>query len=90
MARALPRLRTNLDFMPSPVPDRPGLMIRDPFRYSDTTLIIPPPLVQCLELFDGRRTELDLRAALVNITGDFRVGELVDNLVSTLSEAGFL
>jgi AmmeMemoRadiSam system protein B len=90
MARGLPRLRTNLDFMPSPVPDRPGLMIRDPFRYSDATLIIPPPLVECLSLFDGERTELDLRAALVRITGDLRVGELVDHLVRTLSEAGFL
>lgn len=90
MARPLPRLRTNLDFMPSPAPDRPGLMIRDPFRYSDATLIVPPALVQCLELFDGQRTELDLRAALVSLTGDLRVGELVDHLVRTLSDAGFL
>ncbi len=90
MARPLPRLRTNLDFMPSPIADRPGLMIRDPFRYSDATLIIPPPLVECLQFFDGQRTELDLRAALVSITGDLRVGELVEHLVRTLSEAGFL
>jgi len=90
MARPLPRLRNNLDFMPSPVPDRPGLMIRDPYRYSDATLIIPPALVQLLEMFDGQRTELDLRAALVGLTGDLRVGELVESLVRTLSEAGFL
>ncbi len=90
MARPLPRLRTNLDFMPSPVPDRPGLLIRDPFQYSDATLILPPSLIQCLELFDGQRTELDLRAFLVSLTGDLRVGELVENLVSTLSQAGFL
>lgn len=90
MARRLPRLRTNLDFMPSPVPERPGLLIRDPYRYSDATLIIPPPLVECLELFDGERTELDLRAALVSLTGDLRVGDLVEHLVRTLSEAGFL
>lgn len=76
--------------MPSPVADRPGLMIRDPFRYSDATLIIPPPLVECLQLFDGQKTELDLRAALVSLTGDLRVGELVEHLVRTLSEAGFL
>ncbi|MCS7315079.1 MAG: AmmeMemoRadiSam system protein B [Bryobacterales bacterium] len=90
MARRLPRLRSNLDLMPSPVADRPGVMIRDPFRYSDATLIIPPPLVECLPLFDGERTELDLRAALVAITGDLRVGDLVEHLVRTLSEAGFL
>lgn len=90
MGRTLPPLRTDLDFMPSPVPERPGLMIRDPFRYSDATLIIPPALVHCLELFDGQRTELDLRAALVALTGDLRVGELVENLVNSLREAGFL
>ena len=40
----LPRLRTNLDLFPSPVEDRPGLVIRDPFHFSDATLIIPPVL----------------------------------------------
>ena len=38
----LPKLRVDLDIMLSPVTDRPGLLIRDRFRYSDTTLIIPP------------------------------------------------
>ncbi len=90
MARLLPRLRANLDLMPSPVEDRPGLLIRDSLRYSDTTLIIPPALAPCLEAFDGQRTDLDLRAALVSLTGDLRVGELVDNMVETLSQAGFL
>lgn len=90
MARTLPRLRADLDFMPSPLPDRPGLLIRDPYHYSDATLIIPPPLVECLRYFDGERSELDLRAHLVRLTGDVRVGELEQHLVRTLSEAGFL
>jgi hypothetical protein len=86
----LPRLRTNLDFMPSPVPEKPGLLIRDPFRYSDATLIIPPALVACLEFFDGRSGELDLREFLVRLTGDLTVGDLEKHLVDTLSGAGFL
>ncbi len=90
MPDILPRLRMNLDFMPSPVPDRPGLLIRDPFRYSDATLIVPPPLVQCLECFDGERTPGDLRELLFRVTGDFQVSELAAHLVQTLSEAGFL
>jgi AmmeMemoRadiSam system protein B len=80
----------NLDFMPSPIEDRPGLLIRDPFRYSDATLVVPPALVGCLECFDGERTDLDLRAALVRITGDFQVGELEQHLIDSLSQAGFL
>src|SRR5580658_6193155 len=86
----LARLRPTLDFMPSPVPDRPGLLIRDPFRFSDATLILPPALVACLEFFDGDHSELDLRAYLVQITGDLDVSELVRHLVDTLANAGFL
>ncbi len=89
MAQPLPRLRTALDFFPSPMQDRPGLLIRDPYRYSDATLIIPPALVECLRCFDGRQTDLDLRSLLVRITGDLRVGELERHLFDTLSRAGF-
>lgn len=90
MANILPRLRMNLDFMPSPVEDRPGLLIRDPFQYSEVTLIVPPVLVECLEYFDGERTAEDLRAALFQITGDLRVGELQSHLMDSLKQSGFL
>lgn len=90
MSNLLPRLRMNLDFMPSPVPDRPGLLIRDPFQYSDATLIVPPVLVQVLEYYDGERSENDLRAALFEITGDLKVGEIQSHLTDTLKSAGFL
>ncbi len=86
----LPRLRTNLDFLPSPVPDRPGLVIRDPYQYSDATLIIPPGLVNCLEFFDGEHSSLDLREYLVRATGELEVSEIEQHLLDTLSTAGFL
>ena len=53
MPELLPRLRMHLDFMPSPSPEHPGLFIRDPYRFSDAMLVIPPPLVECLQCFDG-------------------------------------
>ncbi len=90
MSAPLPRLRNDLDFMPSPVEDRPGLLIRDSMQYSDAVLIIPPDLVQCLSCFDGEQTALDLRQMLVTITGDFQVGELADNLSEVLTKSGFL
>ena len=90
MPETLPRLRMDLDFVPSPLRDRPGLLIRDPFRYSDATLIVPPVLVQCLEFFDGRQTDLDLRAALVQLTGDLQIGEVEQHLRQALSDAGFV
>jgi len=86
----LPRLRNNLDFLPSPVPDRPGLVIRDPFQYSDATLIVPPGLISCLEFLDGEHSSLDLREFLVRATGELEVGEIEQHLLDTLSSAGFL
>jgi AmmeMemoRadiSam system protein B len=85
----LPALRS-LDFMPSPVPDRPGLLIRDPYRFSDATLIVPPALTGGLQFFDGSHSELDLREYMVRLTGNLDVGGLVQHLVETLSVAGFL
>ena len=90
MAQRLPKLRLDLDFMPSPFEDKPGLLIRDPHLYSDATLIIPPPLVQCLQHFDGQATDLDLRADLVRLTGSLNVGRIQESLVQTLADAGFL
>jgi AmmeMemoRadiSam system protein B len=90
VAEYLPRLRLNLDFMPSPDPARPGLVIRDPYHYSDAVLIVPTPLVPCLDCFDGTQTELDLRAQLVQITGQIQVGDVERNLFDSLDEAGFL
>jgi len=86
----LARLRPTLDFMPSPVPDKPGLLIRDPFQFSDATLIIPPVLVEGLTFFDGTHSSLDLREFLVRLTGDLDVGGLEQHLIDTLSGAGFL
>jgi AmmeMemoRadiSam system protein B len=80
----------NLDFMPSPVPDRPGLLIRDPFGFSDLTLIIPPVLVHVLEYFDGERTEADMRATLYELTGDLAAGQAGVQLQEALQKAGFL
>jgi AmmeMemoRadiSam system protein B len=90
MAPVLARLRPQLDVMPSPVAEQPGLLLRDPLLFSRAVVIVPPPLVPLLLLFDGRKTEADLREALVRVSGDLRVGGLVDQLVRALSENGFL
>ena len=76
--------------MPSSDPEHPGLLIRDPLKFSDAMLLMPPQLVECLACFDGEQTELDLRANLVRITGEIQVGDLEKHLVETLSQAGFL
>jgi AmmeMemoRadiSam system protein B len=86
----LPRLRATLDFMPSPFEDKPGLLIRDPFQFSQATIIVPPPMIECLTFFDGEKSGLDLRAHLVKLTGDLDVSDIQNSLEGALSEAGFL
>jgi AmmeMemoRadiSam system protein B len=76
--------------MPSPAEDRPGLLIRDSFRYSDVVLIIPPALVALLEFFDGAHTESELRDALFRATGELELGPVIAHLTNTLSDSGFL
>lgn len=90
MAVALPKLRLDLEFLPSPLPDRPGLLVRDPYRYSDSTLIVPPPLTRGLRLLDGAHTDLDLRDFLTRAAGRPDVTELGQHFLGALSEAGFL
>jgi AmmeMemoRadiSam system protein B len=65
-------------------------MVRDPFRYSETVLVLPPLLAHCLGHFDGGHTDLDLREWLVRLTGRLEAGGLADDLARALAEAGFL
>jgi hypothetical protein len=80
----------NLDFMPSPLEDRPGLLMRDSYGYSEQSLIIPPLLAHCLPFFDGEHTDLDLRQELVRMTEDLEAGGLGKHLFDALHKAGFL
>jgi AmmeMemoRadiSam system protein B len=86
----LPRLRNDLDIMPSPVEDRPGLLLRDSLRYSPTILIFPPELIPCLAFFDGERTDRDLHETMYRASGDLRAGEVGDQIAAALAKAGFL
>ena len=90
MSKVLAPLRRHLDLMPSPLAETPGLVIRDPFRYADAMLVLPPPLIPCLMLFDGGHDEGDLRVVLSRITDTVEVGDLAKHLADTLSASGFL
>ncbi len=86
----LAALRPNLDLVPSPLADRPGLLVRDPFRYAEAMIVIPSALVPCLAFFNGRYRDREVGEALQRLTGDARVGDVVGHLARVLSEGGFL
>ena len=86
----LPSLRTDLDFTISSIPEQPGLLIRDSFRYSDHVLVIPPPLVRFLAFFNGTHTDSDLREELAASLNVEQTKAVAENLVQALGDAGFL
>ncbi|MGH9769003.1 MAG: AmmeMemoRadiSam system protein B [Blastocatellia bacterium] len=90
MNKELPRLRRGLDIFPSPVPDRPGLLFRDPFRYTNEILIIPPLLTAALTFFDGESTLLDAQAYISKLAGQLIPREIIESMADVMRENGFL
>ncbi len=87
----LPRLRTDIDVMPSPIRERPGLLLRDPFGYTDTVLVLPHPWLALLSCLDGAHTAIDAQALLTRLSGGVLVGsDKVRELLALLAEEGFL
>lgn len=86
----LPKLRSNLNVMPSPDPARPGLLIRDLYRYSNAWIVVPPAIVKGLQYFDGVRTDADLIVALSRDAGQADMTGPGRQLIEALSQAGFL
>lgn len=76
--------------MPSPVKDRPGVLLRDPFGYAEEVVIVPPPLVPFLRFFDGGHEEGDLAAALYRASGELGAGAYARGLAESLARSGFL
>jgi MEMO1 family protein len=90
MSRRLPALRRGLDIVPSPDTSRPGLLLRDPFRYTDKVIFVPPPWTVGLRFLDGEHTELDMQEAFTQATGQLVFSDSVRQFEAALQEQGFL
>ncbi len=90
MSEPLPPLRPGLDIFPSPVAERPGLVLRDPFKYTEQVLIIPPLLAAGLVMFDGEQTRLDLQAYLSKLAGQLVPRATLEVFLGALQTNGFL
>lgn len=87
----LPALRAELDIFPSPSPREPGLVLRDPLRYTDFVLVVPPALRHALPLFDGQHELEALEACLASLGLPVEQRRVEANaLLTRLSEACFL
>jgi len=91
MNDSVPPLRRGIDIMPSPLAESPGLILRDPFRYTQAVLLIPSGWIPALALLNGKSTELELQATLARASGGQLVPrEDVQQFVQTLRNHGFL
>ncbi|HZS09925.1 MAG TPA: AmmeMemoRadiSam system protein B [Blastocatellia bacterium] len=90
MSKPVPKLRQTLDVFPSPVEEHPGILLRDPFRYSEEILIIPPALVGCLRMMDGGHTELELQDYLSKLVGQEFPLAHIRGFIEELQSCGFL
>jgi len=91
MSDNLPPLRRGIDIMPSPIAESPGLILRDPFRYTQAVLLIPSGWIPALALMNGKSTELELQETLTRASGGKLVRwEDVQHFVQTLRNHGFL
>lgn len=90
MDKQLPGLRRGLDIFPSPIPERPGMVMRDPFRYAQEVLIIPPVLAAALSFFDGESTVVDCQAHLTRLVGQLVPSDLIEALSEVLQQNGYL
>ena len=90
MSNLLPILRLGIDFIPSPEADRPGLLLRDPLRYTDAVLYLPPAWALALRCLDGEHTELDVQEILTRATGALVFSDQVREFVGVLRQQGFL
>jgi AmmeMemoRadiSam system protein B len=63
-----PKLR-NVEFVPTSVGGRQGLVLRDPFLYTDKILFVPREVVGIIQFFDGTKTYLQIKDEILRRSG---------------------
>ena len=63
------------------------LLLRDPLMLTDTTLLVPQPMIPALAMCDGTRTPETIRATLALRFGLFLTTERINEFLRTLDDA---
>lgn len=66
------------------------IALRDPAGYTSSILLLPPPLLEILALFDGRRSLVDIQAELTRRSGEIVPRADLERVIGTLDEHGFM
>lgn len=84
-----PRLRP-LEAVAFEQEGRAVVALRDPLRYSDALLLLPPEAMLILARFDGRTSVRDVQEELMRATGEIVPAEEIGEIVQKLDECYFL
>jgi len=84
-----PKLRP-VEAFPVEAGGKRGIALRDPAGFTDAVLVLPPPLLDIVSLFDGEHTVLDIQEVFMRRHGQILLTERLEEIRQALDEHGFL
>jgi hypothetical protein len=84
-----PKLRP-VEAFPLEAGGKKGIALRDPAGFTDAVLVLPPPVLDIVSLFDGEHTVLDIQEMFMRRHGQLLLTERLEAIRQALDEHGFL
>ena len=89
MSDTLPRLR-NVEAFPVEHEGQRVVALRDPSGLTDSVVLLPPPLLEIVSMFDGEHTLVDVQAVVMRQQGRLVTAAEIEDVAASLDEHGFL
>ena len=89
MSDTLPRLR-NVEAFPVEHEGQRVIALRDPSGLTDSIVLLPPPLLEIVSMFDGEHTLVDVQAVVMRQHGRLVTAAEIEDVAASLDEHGFL
>ncbi|MBI4590043.1 MAG: AmmeMemoRadiSam system protein B [Candidatus Rokubacteria bacterium] len=84
-----PKLRA-LEAFPVEANGTKGVALRDPAGFTESVLVLQPPLLEIVSLFDGEHTLLDIQEVFMRRHGELLFRERLEEILTALDQHGFL
>ena len=84
-----PKLRP-VEAFPVEAQGKKGIALRDPAGFTDSVVVLPPPLLDIVSLFDGEHTLLDIQEVFMRRHGELLLTDRLAEISRTLDQHGFL
>jgi len=85
-ANEKPKLRP-IEAFPFEQDGRRLVVLRDPLRWTDNSVVVSPTLIPILQRFTGNNTVVDIQAEFARATGQILPGEALNGVIAKLDEA---